>query len=250
MLHEIVTWEYAFLFITVVFAYYVKAITGFGNTLIMGSLFSFVVPNTVTTPVDLLIGSPANGYMVWRERRSISFKGAAPLALLTVAGAIPGVFFLKMGADWLLKALLGLIIIGLAIQIAAQRNGSRQKKSHPAVLAVVGLISGVLTGVFGIGALVAVYFNKTAENKSQCRSNMCFVFMIEGIFRFILYLATGILTKNIMIMAAALLPAVVIGMALGTKTDKYIDETKMRYIVIALLIVSGATLFVRNMFFH
>ena len=32
-----------FLFISTLLAYFIKAITGFGNTLVMGSLFSFVV---------------------------------------------------------------------------------------------------------------------------------------------------------------------------------------------------------------
>lgn len=45
-----------YLFISTLFAYFTKGITGFGNTLVMGSLFSFVVSNRLTTPVDLLFG--------------------------------------------------------------------------------------------------------------------------------------------------------------------------------------------------
>ncbi|MCL2828556.1 MAG: sulfite exporter TauE/SafE family protein [Oscillospiraceae bacterium] len=250
MLDIILSWEGAFLFLSTLLAFFIKAITGFGNTLVMGSLFSFVVPNTVTTPVDLLMSVPTNGYMAWHERNSITFKRALPLAILMVIGLIPGTFFLKMGPDWLLRAILGLVIVGMALQIAHKKTDSQVKKNNRVILALTGLVSGILTGIFGIGALVAVYFSKTTDNKQQFRSNTCFVFLFENVFRVLLYWATGIFNRQIFLITIALLPAVVIGMALGRKADKYIDEVKMKHAVVALLLLSGTMLVIRNVFFR
>lgn len=232
-----------------VLAYFVKSITGFGNTLVMGSLFSYIVPNKLTTPVDLLMSIPTNGYMTWRERKHISLKAAVPLAVLMIIGIIPGVYFLKLGSDRVIKAVLGLVIIGTAIQIGIGKSGLQAKKSNPAVLIIIGFISGILAGVFGIGVFVAVYFTKTAVNKHQFRANTCFVFFVENLFRLILYCVTGILNKNVFLMTLALSPAVLIGMVLGIKADKRINEAKLKYIVVIMLILSGVTLFVKNMFF-
>ena len=252
MLESIITGENIFLFLAVFLAFFVKAITGFGNTLVMGSLFSFVVPNTITTPVDLLMSIPTNGYIAWRERRAILLKKAIPLSLLMMIGLIPGALFLRMGEDWLLRALLGLVIVGMALQIAGEkrREGTHQEKHKNLALILTGLFSGLLAGLFGIGALVAIYFSKRAENKQQLRSNTCFVFFVENIFRIILYFITGILNRQIFLITLALAPAVILGMVVGRNVDKYIDDEKMKRGVIVLLIISGATLFIRNAFFR
>jgi len=246
MPESILSWGNAFLFSATILAFFVKAITGFGNTLVMGSLFTFVIPNAITTPVDLLIGLPANGYIAWRERKAITLKVALPLALLMVVGLVPGTFFLKTGPDWLLRASLGLVILGMALQMALKKPEPQTGKLNKAALAFTGLVSGVLSGMFGIGVLVAIYFSKTTDNKQQFRSNTCFVFLFENIFRVVLYWATGILNREVFLITLALLPAVVIGMALGRKADKHVDEAKMKHAVIALLILSGTTLFIRN----
>jgi len=250
MLDMLISWENVFLFLSVLLAFFIKAITGFGNTLIMGSLFSFVVPNTITTPVDLLMSVPTNGYMAWRERKAITLKSAIPLAVLMVIGLVPGTFFLRMGADWLLRAIFGLVIVGMALQIALKKTDYQTKRNNPLTLALTGLISGILAGMFGVGALVAVYFSKTTDNKQQFRSNTCFVFFVENIFRVILYWVTGIFNRQVFLISIVLLPAVVIGMALGRKADQHVDEVKMKRAVIALLLLSGMILFIRNMFFR
>jgi len=165
-----------------------------------------------------------------------------------VVGLIPGIFFLKMGPDWLLRAVFGLAIVGMALQMAFKQTVSQEKKNNTATLALTGFVSGILAGIFGVGALVAVYFSKTTNNKQQFRSNTCFVFLFENIFRVVLYWATGILNRHIFLVTVALLPAVIIGMALGRTADKHVDEVKMKHAVIALLLLSGTMLFIRSIF--
>jgi len=250
LIDAILSWSNALLFFTVVLAFFVKAITGFGQTLVMGSVFSFVLPNTVITPVDFLLSMPANAFIAWRERRSVTLKTALPFALFSVIGLLPGVYLLRMGSDRLLKAILGLVVVAMAIQVAAGKSGAPVKKRHPAVTVLVGLISGALIGAFGVGALTAVYFKNTTRDKHQFRANTTLVLFLENICRLVIYLTTGILNIQVLTLALALSPAMAIGLLCGTKLDKYIDERKMKMLVVALLIISGSTLFVRSVFFH
>ena len=240
-----------FLFVSTFIAYFVKGITGFGNTLVMGSLFSFVVPNRLTTPVDLLFSLPTNAYMAWRERKSLSLKTALPLAGLLLVGILPGVFLLKTGNDWVLKAILGAVIMGLALEMLLRRPmQGEQKKASVVSLALIGLLSGVLVGMYGIGALLVTYINRITQNRSQFRANTCFIFLTENIFRVVLYAATGLLTKEVLLLALTLAPAVALGMFVGIKVDKRLNEKAVRYTIIGLLLLSGATLLVKSMFFH
>lgn len=235
------------LFLSALAAYFVKGITGFGNTLVMSPLFSFIVSNRVTTPVDLLFSLPSNAFIVWKERKSISVKIVVPLSLLLLAGVIPGTFLLKAGNDRVLKSILGLIVIGLAVEMLTRKQKeSSDKKINTAALIIIGVLSGVMAGLYGISALLIAYINRTTDSKSQFRANMCCVFLVDNVFRFILYLFTGILTKEVLLLSLMLSPAVILGMAAGIKVDSRLNEKTARNCVIGLLLVSGLVLLVKN----
>ena len=89
--------EKIYLFAVVLAAFFVKGITGFGSTLVLAPLFSFVVSNRFTTPVDLLTCIPTNAYLVWKNRKSIDFGTVAPLSIMLLAGVAPGIMLLKTG---------------------------------------------------------------------------------------------------------------------------------------------------------
>lgn len=242
--------HYLLLFVFTFIAFFVKGITGFGNTLVMGPLFSFTASNRLITPVDLLFSIPTNAFMAWKERKSISLKVVAPLSLMMLAGIIPGVFLLKTGDDWILKSVLGVVVIGMAVEMLTRRPASDgTKKSSPALLLVIGLVSGVLAGVYGIGALLVAYVSRTTKDRSGFRANICCVFLADNLFRFFLYWATGILNREAFFMALSLSPAVILGMLAGIRIDLKLSEKTVKHLVIILLIVSGTILFLKSVIF-
>lgn len=240
-----------FLFISTLLAYFIKGITGFGNTLVMGSLFSFVVSNKLTTPVDLIFGIPTNTYIVWRERKNISLKIVIPLSFMLLVGIIPGTFLLKVGNDRLLKSILGIVVVGMAFEMLTRKpTEHKTKKNNHIFLVIIGIISGVLAGLYGIGALLVAYISRTTDNKSEFRANICCIFLVDNIFRFFLYLYTGILNKEIFLLTLLLSPAVFLGMMIGVKVDSKMKEETVKKAVIALLMISGTVLLLKSFLNH
>jgi uncharacterized protein len=237
-----------YLFIATLIAYFVKGITGFGNTLVMSPLFSFVVSNRITTPIDLILSIPTNAYIAWRNRKSISLRIVIPLSLMLLIGTIPGVFLLKTGNDWVLKAILGIVVIGMAIEMLTRKNAQKNtnKSTSTIFLVIIGVLSGIMAGLYGIGALLVAYINRTTDNRSEFRANICCVFLVDNVFRFILYLVTGILNKEIFYLGLLLFPAVILGMIIGIKVDARMKEAEVKKTVIVLLIISGATLLLKS----
>ena len=239
------------LFISTLLAYFVKSITGFGNTLVMGSLFSFAVPNRLTTPVDLIFSIPTNIYIAWRERKNISLKVVIPLSFMLLVGIIPGTFFLRVGNDRILKSILGIVVVGMALEMLTRKPTKNEtKKNSPIFLIIIGIISGILAGLYGIGALLVAYISRTTNNKSEFRANICCVFLVNNVFRLFLYLFTGILNKEIFILTLILSPAVILGMIVGVKVDSKMKEETVKKSVIALLIISGTVLLVKSLLFY
>lgn len=239
-----------FLFFSTFGAYFVKGITGFGNTLVMGTLFSFVIGNRLTTPVDLLLSIPTNSFIVWRERKNISWKVVVPLSLMLLIGIIPGTFLLKIGNDWVLKSILGIVVLGIAIEMLTRRPGATGQKPNPVALICIGVLSGVLAGMYGISALLVAYISRTTDTRNQFRANLCCVFLADNVFRFMLYWCTGLLTREVLLVSLALAPAVAVGMYLGVKVDAKMNDKAVRYATIVLLMVSGLSLFIKSVFFH
>lgn len=239
--------ENIYLFAAVLLAFFVKGITGFGNTLVMAPLFSFVVSNRFTTPVDLLISIPTNAYLVWKNRKSINGKTVAPLALMLLAGVIPGIMLLKTGNDLLLKSILGVVIIALGIEMLCRKPEQQGSgKDNKVLLVIVGLVSGVLAGMYGISAFLVAYISRTSADKSQFRANLCSLFLVDNIFRLFWYGATGIMTLEIIRFTLFIAPAVALGMYIGTKVDTGLKEETVRKATIYLLIVSGVVLLIRS----
>ncbi len=242
--------HYLYLFIAALIAYIIKGIAGFGNTLIMTPLFSFVLDSKQITPVDLLFSIPINAFIIFRDRKNFSFKIVLPLSLLLLSGDVVGALFLQTTEDKILKIVLSLLIIGIAFEMWTRPKTVEGKKPNLIFLAIIGIISGITAGIFGISVLLVAYIGRTTTNRGAFRANLGFVFLIDNLFRLIYYstLSKPIITHQSINYVLIFLPAVIIGMIIGVKLDQKIKEQTMNKIFITLLLSTGVLLFIQNVF--
>ena len=228
-------------------AFFVKGLCGFANTLVFTSILSFGVSNASISPVELLLGYPTNFILAWKERKSIRWEICLPLALLVVVGTIPGVFFLKSANVSSIKVLFGAIIVLIGAEMLwSDANGSRFKQSK-FLLILIGILSGILCGLYGVGALLGAYLGKVTNDSHSFKANICTVFVIENTLRIVLYTVWGLLTFDVLRQAVILLPFMLIGLGSGMLSGKFLDEKIVRKLVIVMLIVSGAALILTNL---
>lgn len=228
-------------------AFFVKGLCGFANTLVFTSILSFGVSNASISPVELLLGYPTNFILAWKERKSIRWEICLPLALLVVVGTIPGVLFLKSANVSSIKVLFGAIIVLIGAEMLwSDANGSRFKQSK-FLLILIGILSGILCGLYGVGALLGAYLGKVTNDSHSFKANICTVFVIENTLRIVLYTVWGLLTFDVLRQAVVLLPFMLIGLGSGMLSGKFLDEKIVRKLVIVMLIVSGAALILTNL---
>ena len=228
-------------------AFFVKGLCGFANTLVFTSILSFGVSNASISPVELLLGYPTNFILAWKERKSIRWEICLPLALLVVVGTIPGVLFPKSAHVSSIKVLFGAIIVLIGAEMLwSDANGSRFKQSK-FLLILIGILSGILCGLYGVGALLGAYLGKVTNDSHSFKANICTVFVIENTLRIVLYTVWGLLTFDVLRQAVVLLPFMLIGLGSGMLSGKFLDEKIVRKLVIVMLIVSGAALILTNL---
>ena len=232
--------------VATVAAFFVKGLCGFANTLVFTSILSFGVSNANISPVELLLGVPTNVILAWKERKSIRWGICLPLALLVVIGTIPGALFLKNADSGSIKIVFGVIIVLIGLEMLLRSRNTAGLKQSKVVLVIIGIFSGVLCGLYGVGALLGAYISRVTDDSHSFKANICTVFVIENVLRIILYSVWGILTFDIFRQAVVLIPFMLIGLCAGMLSGKFLDEKIVRKLVILMLIISGAALIVTN----
>ena len=225
-------------------AFFIKGLCGFANTLVFQSILSFGVSNASISPVELALGFPGNAILTWQNRKSLEPKVFLPLTALMLAGNIPGALMLSHIDGRIVKIIFGTAIIFIALDM--MRGQGKPQKESKWMTALVGVAAGVLSGLFGVGALLAAYVSRITETGSAFKANISVVFLAENVFRFALYAALGILDRTALVLAVKLMPFMLVGLFAGIAVSQKIDDRQIKKLVLCLLVVSGAVLIAQN----
>lgn len=238
-----------YIFITVACAFVVKGLAGFGDPLISNPLLAMKLNNKDISPSLLPISLGLNAYIVFKNRKNFSFQIVSSITLWVLIGIIPGTMLLKLGAPWIIKVILGILIIGLGVEMLT-RDNAKQFQPNPVVKAVMCFLSGVTAGLFGINLLFLIYMERSSTDRSAFRANTCFVFLIENAFRTVMYIINGIFTVFTLQITAVTVPAAALGMFVGGQIDKHIGENNIRKFIIWVFILGGVSTLVKALIFH
>jgi len=228
-------------------AYFIKGLCGFANTLIFTTILSFGTTNANISPVDLLLGYPANLILTWKNRRSLDPKVFLPLTILVLAGSIPGAIMLRNVDARPIKLVFGVVVIALGMEILSRELSKKRARSSKWVLAIIGVTAGMLCGLFGVGALLAAYVSRVTENDESFKANISAVFIVDNTFRIILYKALGLLTQDTLKSVILLIPFALLGLFTGIKCCGHMNDKKVRKLTTVLLILSGISLVLKNL---
>lgn len=162
-------------------------------------------------------------------------------------GMIPGVLFLKNADTAFLKSFFGVVIILIGLEMLLREFRTKKEvKQSKVVLSIIGILSGLLCGLFGIGALLGAYVNRVTDDSSSFKANICVVFFVENTIRIVLYSLYGIITPDTVKQAMMLIPLMLTGLGLGMFCGRFLDEKLIKKLVILLLIISGIALIINN----
>ena len=236
-----------FWIIATLLAFYVKGLCGFANTLVFTSILTFGTANINISPVELILGYPTNLIISIKERKAITPRIVIPLAIMVIIGSLGGALFLKNADTTLIKIIFGVLVILVGIEMLLRELSQKKAKNSRVLLTIIGILSGFLCGLYGVGALLGAYIGRTTDDIKAFKANICTVFIIENTFRIILYLFYGIITMESLKRALILSPFMLIGLGAGMLSAGKISEKIVKRIVIILLIVSGIALILANM---
>lgn len=175
-----------------------------------------------------------------RQALGLILLGAVPT--LIIGFALLG--WLAGAALGLLQLLLGVVIAGSAVQLAA-RPTQRATRSAPFSFFLSGLIGGTMGGLFATtGPPVIWHLYRQPMPLAVVRVTLVSLFFLTQTLRTLLVVSTGGITADLLLSAAGAAPSVVLGTWIARRFPPPVAPSTIRKAALALLFLSGVSLIV------
>ncbi len=171
-----------------------RGFAGFGGGLLMAPLLTLIHRPEDVVPALIVIGLVGDCRLlpeVWRE---VDFQRVKWVAGPAFIGLPVGIFALATLDSDVVRPFLNCVVLVLVILLG--RGIQFRRAERPIVLAPAGLISGILTGIGGIGGPpVVLTFLSINEPAAKTRANMIAFFAISGTVALVMMIGAGVFSE-------------------------------------------------------
>lgn len=222
----------------------VRGIAGFGFSLIVTVLATHVLPPATVIPAVLLWEISASiGHLpfVYKE---VDWKSLAWLTLGMLFGTPLGVWVLTCMAP----QPMCVIINGMVVVFALMLLSGRKPKRSPTRLetSLIGVTCGVINGAAANGGPPAIlFFLSSPAGAAVGRASLIAYFLMTDTWASLFCWQNGLFTVDTWIFAGAMLPVLGLGVMLGSRFFRGLDEAKFKKLVLTLLLIIAAVGFVK-----
>lgn len=212
----------------------VRGYSGFGFSLLAITSLSLIFPPAQIIPAIFLLEIAASLHMLPSIWRDVHWRSLAFLLAGTVAGTPLGVHALANVPQAPMTLALAVFVL-VATALLWRGFALKSMPSGPATLAV-GAATGVANGAFGIGGppVILFYFASPAGHAAG-RASLVAFFMLTDITGLLFLSREGLVTREAGVLALAFLPALGLGVWLGSRIFTTADPARFRQIVLVIL---------------
>ena len=224
----------------------IRAFTGFGGGLVLAPLLSLFMPPADMVVVVLLLNFLTSAQSVPSTWRTTDWQMVFSLSIPALFGVPLGVLLIEWLDANLIRRLIGVIVASLALLmlIGWKYQGRRGKVQD----CVVGVTSGALTAIAGVGGPPLVLYLLSAKDISPVvlRSFFMMFFCFAQLATLVYFLFQGMINQSHVIDSITFVPVYLVSTVLGTylfkKAVKGSVEIIKRFTLWFLLVVGLATL--------
>lgn len=247
--------NYIGFYIIILLSNIIQGITGFAGTILAMPPSLMLVGYDVAKPVLNALGLFAGVYVLMTHGRHVNKKELKKVVLVMSVGIVTGILVksLFVGKEEILYKLLGIFVIGLAIQGYYQLTKKKAPETESKALAQAGwknytllISSGLVHGMFVCGGpLLIGYLSKVIKDKVSFRATISTVWIILNTIILLDDVRMGLWTVELIKIQAITLPFLAAGMIIGTKLYAKMSQEVFMKLTYILLFISGISLLVK-----
>ena len=237
--------SYLVLAATLLVAYVIFGIAGFGSALVASPVMALYIPVAKIVPLLALLDMCAAIVNVSRDGRNAQWAELKRLIPVMIIGSLVGAaILLKTRPDILLLA-LGIFVVLYALYSLSGLKPDRQ--FSPKASVPFGLVGGIFSALFGSGGFIyAIYLSGRIEKKEAFRMTQTTLIGMSTLTRVVIFTFAGVyLDIDLLLLALVLLPGMVVGITLGRHFTLKMSREQFMKLINVILLASGTVLMVK-----
>jgi uncharacterized membrane protein YfcA len=227
----------------VMLAIALESIVGFGATVLVVALGTWILPVQELLPLYVPVNMALSASIAWRDRASIDGallkKRVLPLAAL---GLVVGLALYRYAARPELLHAFGVMVVLIGLnelrkELWPGATASASRARSNALLAG----GGVIHGLFGTGGvLIVAALAGERMNKSRMRATLATLWLLMNLAMVANFIGHGAMGLSSLGRSALLLPAVAVGGWLGEQVHRRVAERPFRVAMALVMMAAGA----------
>ncbi len=230
---------------------FINGLAGFGTALFTLGFFLQIMPPIQAVAIVLIMSVVSGVQGLWTVRYAMMEKPKRLARFLVPAlfGIPLGIATLSILDPKILKLLIATLLIIYGGFFSLRKSLPKLERPTPIIDAIVGFAAGILGGAASLsGALPTMWCALRPWTKSEARA----VFQPFNVtvlsLAAIMFALKGYYTGETLVLVAASLPITILFAQVGIFIFKRLEDDQFRRLLIALMLISGLVLAVRELF--
>ena len=226
-------------------AAFVTGLAGFAFAILAAAVWLHFLAPAQAAALIVAFGLIVQGVSVWKLRAAIQWRRLAPFLIGGIIGVPIGGEILRWTAPGNLRIAVGVLLVLFSLWNFFRPSFASMPRAWVVADGAVGVVNGVIGGATGLAGIAAVIWCSLrgwppAEQRAVFQPSGVAVFLMTALWLG----GTGMIGVDTAGLFLIGLPALALGTWAGLKLFGKLDDAMFRRVVLALLLISGASLLI------
>ena len=219
-------------------ASFVRAISGFGQALIIAPLFTFVMDTKQAIVISVILGSISSFMVLYYTWRKIDLRVAAFLGAGVIFGIPLGAYLLLILSSNIMRLVMASVAIPFAVLLLLGHSHRFSRDSIGCVVA--GFLGGTLAAATSMGGPpIVLFLLNQGLVKEKFVGTCSLIFFFITLASFITHSTLGLVDKDILIQSAILVPPLWVGIFIGIRVLPKIKPLFFQRMAAGIVVLSA-----------
>ncbi|MFC2001033.1 sulfite exporter TauE/SafE family protein [Chloroflexota bacterium] len=222
---------------------FIRSVSGFGYALVVTPLLMLVIEPKSVVVINIIISITMNAMILFHMRGHVDLKRAALISLGSLPGILLGASLLSRLDPSVIKLAIAILVIPFSILLLL--GHSRQFKRDALGNVIAGFMGGIFSASTSLGGPpVVLFLLNQGLTKERFVGTLAAYFLFTCIVSTCTFASLGMITTDLLIKAAILLPPLWLGTYLGIKVLPRINPTLFRRIASAIVFAAALAIII------